>query len=71
MTSILTNEDKIAIVNQHIKNLAYSLYNVEISKIEANAASSPSASTLSSLTEQAMELTAQIAALETELDSLV
>lgn len=69
MTSILTNEDKIAILNQHIKNLAYSLYNVEVSKIEANAATTPNASTVSSLTAQAAELTAQIDALQEELDS--
>lgn len=69
MTSILTNEDKIAILNQHIKNLSYSLYNVEVSKIEANAVASPNASTISSLNAQIAELTAQIAALNDELDS--
>lgn len=70
MTNILTNEDKIAILNQHIKNLAYSLYNIEVSKIEANAATAPNASTISSLTAQATELNAQIDALQEELDSL-
>jgi hypothetical protein len=34
MTSILTNEDKLSILNQHIKNIEYSIYNLELDILE-------------------------------------
>ena len=34
MSTILTNEEKAAIVSQHIKNIEYSIYNLEVSIIE-------------------------------------
>lgn len=70
MTSILTNEEKAAIVNQHIKNVEYSIYNVELSVIAENAVSSPDADKITSLNNQLSDLTAQKAALEAELSAL-
>ena len=37
MTYELGNEEKINMVNQHIKNLSYSKYDLELSKLEALA----------------------------------
>lgn len=67
MTSILTNEEKSAIVTQHIKNIEYSVYNLELSLIEENSVSSPDAAKVSSLSEKLDDLTSQKAALEAEL----
>lgn len=70
MTSILTNEEKSAIVNQHIKNVEYSIYNIELSVVAENAVSSPDADKITSLNNQLSDLTAQKAALEAELSAL-
>ena len=70
MTSILTNEEKAAIIAQHIKNVEYSLYNLELSVIEENSVASPDAEKISSLNEQLDDLTAQKTALNSEFSSL-
>lgn len=70
MTSILTNEEKSAIVTQHIKNIEYSMYNLELSLIEEKSVSSPDATKIESLNEQLNNLTSQKAALEAELTKL-
>ena len=71
MSTILTNEEKSGIVSQHIKNVEYSLYNLNLSLIEENAVSSPDADKIDSLNDQIADLNAQKTALETELASLV
>lgn len=68
--TLLTNEEKINIINSHMKNLGYNKFNLEVSVIEENAKTSPVAETLSSLNSQISEINAQITALETELASL-
>lgn len=70
MSTILTNEEKSGIVSQHIKNVEYSLYNLNLSLIEENAVSSPDADRISSLNDQIADLNAQKTALETELENL-
>lgn len=70
MTYVLTNEEKTAIIEQHLRTLEYSKYNTTISLMEENAVSSPSTSTLSTLNEQLTTVNAKISALATELDSL-
>jgi|LakMenE01Jun11ns_1017448.scaffolds.fasta_scaffold9941935_3 hypothetical protein len=67
MTTILTNEEKTAIVNQHMKNLEYSIYNLEISVIEEEAVSTPDLSKISGLNSDISELNAKKAALTAEL----
>ena len=67
---MLTNEEKSAIVNQHIKNVEYSIYNIELSVIAENAVSSPDADKITSLNNQLADLTAQKTALEAELSAL-
>lgn len=70
MSTILTNEEKSGIVSQHIKNVEYSLYNLNLSLIEENAVSSPDADKISSLNDQIADLDAQKSALQTELANL-
>ena len=70
MTTILTNEEKSGIVSQHIKNVEYSLYNLNLSLIEENAVSSPDADKISSLNDQIADLNAQKTALQSELSAL-
>lgn len=68
MTSILTNEEKAGIINQHIKNLEYSLFNIEISLIEEKAVSS--SESLESLESQLKELNLKKSALLAELEKV-
>jgi hypothetical protein len=37
MTTLLTNADKLSVVNQHIKSLDFQIYNTELDLILANA----------------------------------
>lgn len=71
MSTILTNEEKSGIISQHIKNVEYSLYNLNLSLIEENAVSSPDADKISSLNDQINDLNSQKSALESELANLV
>lgn len=70
MSITLTNEEKAAVVSQHIKNVDYSIYNLELSVIEENAVSSPDADKISSLNSQLTDLNAQKTALTSELSAL-
>ena len=70
MTSILTNEEKVTIVTQHIKNVEYAIYNLELSIIEENSVSSTDAAKITSLNGQLNDTKAQKAALELELGKL-
>lgn len=70
MTTQLTNEEKIGIINSHLKNLEYNKFNIDMSIVEENAKSTPDSSTLSSLNSQLSEINVQIAALEAESAAL-
>jgi len=70
MTYELTNEEKAAIVNQHIKNLEYSIYNLQVSLVEENAVSAPDADKVSSLNNQISEASTKKTALLAELSDL-
>jgi len=66
----LSNAEKIAVINQHIKNIEYSKYNLEISIIEENAATAPSQETIDSLNDQIADLENKKAALNSEIATL-
>ena len=66
-SELVTNSEKIHIINQHIKNKAYSLYNLEISILSENASSVPSQNTIDSLSQQIIDAENQIVALKEEL----
>jgi hypothetical protein len=70
MTVELTAEEKTAIIQQHLKTIAYSEYNATLSLAEAQAVSTPNTESIASLTEQLADLVAQKQVLVTELASL-
>lgn len=70
MTSVLTNEDKIAIINSHITNISQNKYNSELSLIEENARSNKEQSVIDKINQLITDYSDQIAALEAEKDKL-
>jgi hypothetical protein len=67
----LTNEEKRGIVEQHLKNIAFSEYNLSLSLTAEEAIENPSSSNILSLNSQKDDLEAQKSALLAELNSLV
>ena len=68
MTYELTNQEKIEIINQHIKNLNYSLYNLQISLKEELAIDTPNQDSVSSINQQIADNTSKKSALIAELE---
>jgi hypothetical protein len=66
----LSNEDKIAIINQHKRSVEYSKYGVQLSIIEENAITSPNTQTISSLNNELSDLNSKLAALDAEIAAL-
>lgn len=71
MTYELTNDEKRNIINQHLRNLNYSKYNVEISLLEENADVAPSEENLGSLNGQLATINGKIEVLTAELESII
>jgi hypothetical protein len=67
----LTNEEKKGIVEQHLKNIAFSEYNLILSLTAEQALENPNSTNMTSLTKQQEDLEAQKSALLLELNSLV
>ena len=70
MTSTLSNEEKLNIVNQHIKSIDYILYGYELDLIQANAVSSPDPAQIAAINSRVSEANAKKSALVSEKDSL-
>jgi hypothetical protein len=70
MVYTLTNEEKISIIEQHLKNLEYNRYNLEISMIEITSATSPKEESVENLQAEIDSIASQQAALAAELASL-
>ena len=66
----LTNDEKINIINSHIKNLVYNKYNVELSLIEENSKPSPDEKNVNTLNEQISQFNLQFIALQAEATKL-
>jgi hypothetical protein len=71
MTTLLSNEEKAGIINQHLKNLHYNKFNLEISVVEENAKITPETAALANFNTQIADFNSRITALEAELDKLV
>jgi len=71
MTTLLSNEEKAGIINQHLKNLHYNKFNLEISVVEENAKVTPETAALANFNTQIADFNSRITALEAELDKLV
>jgi hypothetical protein len=70
MTYELENQEKINMINQHIKNLSYAKYDLELSKIEALAVHTVQEVAAMSFQDQIDDVTAKILKLEEILDTL-
>jgi hypothetical protein len=68
--TLLTNEDKLNLVNQHIKSIDYQAYNLELDLIEANAESPVNSDSVSALNTRMNALEAKRTALESEAATL-
>jgi hypothetical protein len=66
MTTLLTNEDKLSVVNQHIKGIDFQLYNLELDLLEANAEATPNAENISTINGRVTSLNAKRAVLAAE-----
>lgn len=67
MEEMVSIDEKIHIVNQFIKNLAYSRYNLEVSLIAENAVIPQNDNNVKSLSLQIKEIDLKIKALQEEL----
>jgi hypothetical protein len=70
MTIQLNKEEKAQIINNHIKNLAYTRYNLEIDLVQENAKAAPIASSISAFEDQIEDVDGQIEALNTQLTAV-
>ncbi len=70
MTIQLTKEEKAQIINNHIKSLSYTKYNLEIDILQENAKALPVASSISAFEDQVEDIEGQISALNTELTAV-
>lgn len=70
MTIQLSNEEKISVINQHIRNLEFNKYNLDVSLIEENAMPIPNQATIDSINLQISEANAKISVLNAEIASL-
>ena len=68
--TLLTNADKLNIVNQHMKSIDFQMYNFQLDLIEANAESTVNSENVSVITGKINVLTAKRAARESEAESL-
>lgn len=70
MAYTLSKEDKTAIIDQHMKSLATSKYNMEVSLLIENAVENPSETNVDYYNGQIETIDAKIDALTAELNSL-
>jgi transcriptional regulator NrdR family protein len=68
--TLLTNADKLNIVNQHMKSIDFQSYNLELDLIEANAESPVNSETVSTITGRINALASKRTALESEAAEL-
>lgn len=66
----LSKDDKIGIVNSHIKNLKYAEYAAELDLIQAQAVADVSPEIVANIQKRISDIDAQLAALNAELTSL-
>jgi len=70
MTTTLTNEEKIGIIDLHLKSIDYALYGLELDLSEANAVSNPDTDLISSITTRKTAATAKRNVLIAEKETL-
>ena len=70
MITDLTPEDKLVVVEQHMKNLLYSEYNLKMNLLEAQANGEASQGNIDAINKQMQNVSVQKDALKKEADSL-
>jgi len=70
MTIELTNEEKLSIVNQHIKSVDYNIYGLQLDLLEAQALPELDSVQITSLTNRIAAQNARKSVLVEERDSL-
>lgn len=70
MTVSLTNEEKISIINQHIRNLEFAEYNAYLDLLQANV-SPVSEESIAAIEDRKAKIAEQIDVLESEKASLL
>jgi prefoldin subunit 5 len=70
MTYELTNEEKISIIDQHLKNLEYNRYNLQVSILELTSETNPKQESITDIQAQIDSIVAQQTALSAEIASL-
>jgi len=64
----LSNEEKVTVIITHLRNLSYTKYNTELSIVEEESLSAPSAENLAQLNAQLATVNTKVAALVAELE---
>jgi transcriptional regulator NrdR family protein len=70
MTYELTNAEKISIIHQHLKNLEYNRYNLEVSILELTSATNPKQDSIEDVQAEIDSIVSQQTALNAEVASL-
>jgi peptidoglycan hydrolase CwlO-like protein len=70
MTYELTNAEKISIIDQHLKNLEYNRYNLQVSILELTSETNPKQESITDIQAQIDSIVAQQTALSAEIASL-
>lgn len=70
MTIELTNEEKLSIVNQHIKSVDYNIYGLQLDLMESQAIDTPDPVQVASVNGRIASANARRSALVIERDSL-
>jgi hypothetical protein len=71
MTIELTTEEKLTILDQHIKSVNYGLYGLELDLLEINATANPDAGQIANINTRIAASNAKKSALAEERNSLV
>lgn len=66
----LTNEEKLAIIQQHLKSILYNEYNAVLSLNEARAVTKPQQAAIDNFNTQLVDIRSQKDALQKELDNI-
>jgi hypothetical protein len=70
MTIELTNDEKISMIEQHIKSIEYSIYGSQLDLLEANAVVNKDTELISNINDRISVANQKKAALVAEKDSL-
>jgi len=70
MTIELTTEEKLSILDQHIKSVNYGLYGLELDLLEINATANPDAGQIANINTRIAASNAKKSALAEERNSL-